>query len=131
MVKKIIGNLLGKKEEKEEEVPDELPPLVDDEEVKTEEAAKEEAKEEEIAASRCKRWTDPVMEARASGNHWILRIDKGEEIVRTLEQFCREKGIGVISDTDSQPLIIGSHLGVFAIATVGKINNLLLQQKKR
>jgi predicted DNA-binding protein with PD1-like motif len=33
------------------------------------------------------------MEARASGNHWILRIDKGEEIVRTLEQFCREKGI--------------------------------------
>ena len=33
-------------------------------------------------------------------------------------------GIGVISDTDSQPLIIGSHLGTFAIATVGKINNL-------
>jgi len=35
-----------------------------------------------------------------------------------------KKGIGVISDTDSQPLIIGSHLGTFAIATVGKINNL-------
>jgi amidophosphoribosyltransferase len=34
------------------------------------------------------------------------------------------KGIGVISDTDSQPLIIGSHLGTFAIATVGKITNL-------
>jgi amidophosphoribosyltransferase len=33
-------------------------------------------------------------------------------------------GIGVISDTDSQPLIIGSHLGTFAIVTVGKINNL-------
>ncbi len=33
-------------------------------------------------------------------------------------------GIGVISDTDAQPLIIGSHLGVFAIATVAKINNL-------
>ncbi len=33
-------------------------------------------------------------------------------------------GIGVISDTDSQPLIIGSHLGTFAIATVGKIHNL-------
>lgn len=33
-------------------------------------------------------------------------------------------GIGVISDTDSQPLIIGSHLGTFGIATVGKINNL-------
>ena len=33
-------------------------------------------------------------------------------------------GIGVISDTDSQPLIIGSHLGTFAIVTVGKINNI-------
>ena len=33
-------------------------------------------------------------------------------------------GIGVISDTDTQPLIIGSHLGTFALVTVGKINNL-------
>jgi predicted DNA-binding protein with PD1-like motif len=33
------------------------------------------------------------MEAKASGNHWILRIDKGEEIVATLEQFCRDKDI--------------------------------------
>ncbi|MFP3980118.1 MAG: amidophosphoribosyltransferase [Desulfobacterales bacterium] len=33
------------------------------------------------------------------------------------------KGIGVISDNDSQPLIIGSHLGTFGIATVAKINN--------
>ena len=34
------------------------------------------------------------------------------------------KGIGVISDYDDQPLIINSRLGVFAISTVGKINNL-------
>lgn len=34
------------------------------------------------------------------------------------------KGIGVISDNDAQPLIIGSHLGTFGIATVAKINNL-------
>jgi amidophosphoribosyltransferase len=33
-------------------------------------------------------------------------------------------GIGVISDLDDQPLIIGSHLGVFSIVTVGRINNL-------
>src|SRR5210317_684201 len=33
-------------------------------------------------------------------------------------------GIGVISDYDSQPLIIGSHLGTFAIVTVGKIHNI-------
>jgi len=32
-------------------------------------------------------------------------------------------GIGVISDFDDQPLIIGSHLGVYAIVTVGVIRN--------
>lgn len=32
-------------------------------------------------------------------------------------------GIGVISDTDDQPLIIGSHLGNYAIVTVGRIAN--------
>ena len=33
-------------------------------------------------------------------------------------------GIGIISDHDDQPLIIRSHLGTFAIATVCKINNI-------
>lgn len=33
-------------------------------------------------------------------------------------------GIGVISDNEPQPLIIGSHLGTYAIVTVGAINNL-------
>ena len=33
------------------------------------------------------------------------------------------EGIGVISDTEAQPLLIGSHLGNYAIVTVGKINN--------
>ncbi|MBN1491598.1 MAG: amidophosphoribosyltransferase, partial [Phycisphaerae bacterium] len=33
-------------------------------------------------------------------------------------------GIGVISDFEDQPLIIGSHLGVYAIATVGVVQNL-------
>ncbi len=32
-------------------------------------------------------------------------------------------GIGCISDTDPQPLLIRSHLGVFAITTVGAITN--------
>ncbi len=32
-------------------------------------------------------------------------------------------GIGIISDTGDQPLIIGSHLGTYAIATVGRIDN--------
>ena len=40
-----------------------------------------------------------------------------------LPKLHGDKGIGVISDFDSQPLIIGSHLGNFAIVTVAKINN--------
>ncbi len=33
-------------------------------------------------------------------------------------------GIGCISDNESQPLIVRSHLGSFAITTVGRINNI-------
>jgi amidophosphoribosyltransferase len=35
-----------------------------------------------------------------------------------------QMGIGCISDTEDQPLIIGSHLGSYAIVTVGRINNI-------
>lgn len=42
-----------------------------------------------------------------------------------LSIFQGNMGIGVISDTDSQPLIINSHLGTFGIVTVGRINNLV------
>jgi len=34
------------------------------------------------------------------------------------------RGIGAISDYEDQPLIIGSHLGVFAIVTVGVVQNI-------
>ena len=40
-----------------------------------------------------------------------------------LPQFKGNAGIGVISDTDPQPIMINSHLGKFAIVTVAKINN--------
>ena len=40
-----------------------------------------------------------------------------------LSRFAGHRGIGVISDTDPQPLVIGSHLGTFGIVNVGKINN--------
>ncbi len=43
---------------------------------------------------------------------------------KDIQKMHGNRGIGVISDYDDQPLIINSHLGVFAIATVGKINNL-------
>jgi len=41
-----------------------------------------------------------------------------------LEGFHGNKGIGVISDTDPQPMVARSHLGTFGIVTVGKINNM-------
>ena len=36
-----------------------------------------------------------------------------------LAKFKGNAGIGAISDSDPQPLLIRSHLGLFAIATVG------------
>ena len=41
-----------------------------------------------------------------------------------LDNFFGNQGIGVISDTDPQPIIVNSHLGRFAVVTVAKINNL-------
>lgn len=41
-----------------------------------------------------------------------------------LDKFKGNAGIGIISDTDPQPIIINSHLGRFAIVTVAKIVNL-------
>ncbi len=40
-----------------------------------------------------------------------------------LPQFHGTSGIGCISDTDPQPLLVRSHWGPFAITTVGCINN--------
>lgn len=38
--------------------------------------------------------------------------------------FLANSGIGVISDTEAQPIVLTSHLGRFAVATVSKINNI-------
>ncbi len=40
-----------------------------------------------------------------------------------LAEFRGCSGIGCISDTDPQPLLVRSHLGLYAITTVGIINN--------
>ena len=40
-----------------------------------------------------------------------------------IPKFHGYAGIGCISDTDPQPLLVRSHLGLFAITTVGAINN--------
>ena len=41
----------------------------------------------------------------------------------SLDKFKGNAGIGIISDTDAQPLLMNSHLGRFAIVTVAKVNN--------
>jgi len=40
-----------------------------------------------------------------------------------LDSFHGHQGLGVISDTDPQPIIVNSHLGRYAVVTVAKINN--------
>jgi amidophosphoribosyltransferase len=40
-----------------------------------------------------------------------------------IKGFAGESGIGVISDTEAQPIVVNSHLGRFAVATVSKIVN--------
>ena len=42
---------------------------------------------------------------------------------KDLDTFHGQAGIGCISDTDPQPLLMRSHLGLYAISTVGIINN--------
>ena len=42
---------------------------------------------------------------------------------KDLQDFHGCSGIGCISDTDPQPLLVRSHLGLYAITTVGIINN--------
>ena len=42
---------------------------------------------------------------------------------KDLADFHGRSGIGCISDTDPQPLLVRSHLGLYAITTVGIINN--------
>lgn len=43
---------------------------------------------------------------------------------KELDGFSGNAGIGVISDTDPQPILINSHLGRYAVVTVAKVNNL-------
>lgn len=47
-----------------------------------------------------------------------------------LPEFSGNSGIGIISDTDSQPIVINSYLGKFAIVTVACINNIVELEKE-
>ncbi|MGQ9859596.1 MAG: amidophosphoribosyltransferase [Thermodesulfobacteriota bacterium] len=47
-----------------------------------------------------------------------------------LDKMRGPMGIGIISDHEDQPLIIGSHLGTYAIVTVGLVRNLEVLAKE-
>ena len=51
-------------------------------------------------------------------NYFRSRFEK------ELTLFEGNSGIGIISDTDPQPIMVNSHLGKMAVVTVGKINNI-------
>ena len=42
---------------------------------------------------------------------------------KDVSKFHGTSGVGCISDTDPQPLLVRSHLGLYAVTTVGIINN--------
>lgn len=56
--------------------------------------------------------------------HDITNAQFRSKFDQDIQKLKGRMGVGVISDTDDQPLIIGSHLGNYAIATVGRIANL-------
>ncbi len=43
---------------------------------------------------------------------------------KDIEEFSGCLGVGCISDSEAQPLLVNSHIGSFAITTVGRINNM-------
>ncbi len=55
--------------------------------------------------------------------HSIERDYSRSKFESELDQFKGKQGIGVISDTDPQPLIVNSHLGRYAVVSVAKIDN--------
>ncbi len=55
--------------------------------------------------------------------HDITNSQFRSKFDQDIDRLSGGVGIGIISDCDDQPLLIRSHLGNFAIVTVGKINN--------
>ena len=51
------------------------------------------------------------------------------KFTKDLPEMKGNVGIGIISDTEAQPVMVNSHLGRFAIATVSKINNIAELEK--
>jgi amidophosphoribosyltransferase len=55
--------------------------------------------------------------------HNIENTQFKTKFANDVHEMLGNKGIGVISDTDAQPIVCNSHLGRFAVCTVSRINN--------
>ena len=55
--------------------------------------------------------------------HSIANTPFRTRFEKDLADFRGTSGIGCISDSDPQPLLVRSHLGIYVITTVGQINN--------
>ena len=58
------------------------------------------------------------------GIHNIENSPFRTKFERDIEEFSGNFGIGCISDAEAQPLLVNSHIGSFAISTIGRINNM-------
>ena len=55
--------------------------------------------------------------------HSIANSPFRTKFEKDLDTFSGTSGIGCISDADPQPLLVRSHLGLYAITTVGQVND--------
>lgn len=68
-----------------------------------------------------------IFDAHSGFQRAIHSIEDGyfrNKFVSSLKEFTGTSGIGVISDMEPQPMLVNSHLGTFAVATVSKVSNL-------
>ncbi len=61
--------------------------------------------------------------------HNIENTQFKSKFASDIHEMKGNKGIGVISDTDAQPIVCNSHLGRFAVCTVSRINNIAELEK--
>lgn len=61
--------------------------------------------------------------------HNIENTQFKSKFASDIHEMKGNKGIGVISDTDAQPIVCNSHLGRFAVCSVSRINNIAELEK--
>ena len=78
-----------------------------------------------ILAQNGQGWFLLFREKASAGRSIILKTHISEPNLKmNLSGFAGNSGIGVISDTDPQPILFNSHLGKFAIVTVSRLVNI-------